>query len=57
MIEDLREVKLEIESDTTETPEQFWLRMFPLLKDNMFALCALDIAYNDLYARKLGKKL
>jgi L-alanine-DL-glutamate epimerase-like enolase superfamily enzyme len=23
----------------------------------MFALCALDMAYTDLYARKKGKKL
>ena len=23
----------------------------------MFALCALDLAYNDLYAKKKGKKL
>ena len=31
--------------------------MHTQLKDNMFALCALDIAYHDLYARKRGKKL
>lgn len=46
-----------IESITNETPEEFWNKAYPLLKEDMFALCALDIAYNDLYARKKGKKL
>jgi L-alanine-DL-glutamate epimerase-like enolase superfamily enzyme len=27
------------------------------LKNDMFSLCALDMAYNDLYAKKKGKKL
>lgn len=57
MMNDLISIKNEIESATVDTPEQFWLKMFPLLKNDMFALCALDIAYNDLYARKIGKKL
>ena len=46
-----------IESVTNETPEEFWYKAHPFLKDDMFALCALDIAYNDLYARKKGQKL
>ncbi len=46
-----------IESVTDETPEEFWSKAHQLLKDDLFALCALDIAYNDLYARKQGKKL
>jgi L-alanine-DL-glutamate epimerase-like enolase superfamily enzyme len=46
-----------IESITNETPEEFWHKAHQLLKHDMFALCALDIAYNDLYARKKGKKL
>lgn len=46
-----------IESVTTETPEKFWQKSYQFLKDDMFALCALDMAYNDLYARKKGKKL
>jgi len=40
-----------------ETPENFWKALFPLFKENMFALCALDIAYNDLYAKRNGEKL
>ncbi|MBF2709006.1 dipeptide epimerase [Flavobacterium soyangense] len=46
-----------IESVTNETPEEFWLKAHKLLENDMFALCALDIAYNDLYACKKGKKL
>lgn len=57
MINDLSNVRDKIELDLEESPEVYWDRIFPLLKGNMFALCALDIAYNDLYARKKGKKL
>lgn len=46
-----------IETVTDETPEEFWYKAHQLLKDDLFALCALDIAYNDLYARKKRKKL
>ena len=46
-----------IESVTDETPEEFWLKAQHFLQNDMFALCALDLAYNDLYARKQGKKL
>ncbi len=46
-----------IESVTNETPEEFWKKARQLLKNDMFSLCALDIAYNDLYARKKEKKL
>ena len=57
MIADLEKIRHIIESSGTETPEGFWAKMHPYLKDNLFALCALDNAYNDLYARKKEKKL
>jgi L-alanine-DL-glutamate epimerase-like enolase superfamily enzyme len=57
MIQDLKKIRSLIESSDTETPEVFWAKIYPYLKDDMFALCALDMAYNDLYARKKGKKL
>ena len=57
MIADLEKIRPIIETSGTETPEIFWSKMYPYLKDNLFALCALDNAYNDLYARKKGKKL
>lgn len=57
MCADLERVRPFIESITNETPEKVWSGMYPFLSSNMFALCALDLAYNDLYARKKGKKL
>ena len=57
MIHELSNVRDQIEMDLGESPELYWDRIYPFLKNNMFALCALDIAYNDLYARKKGKKL
>ncbi len=54
---DLENLQAIIEGSTTETPEEFWAKMYPHLNQNMFALCALDLAYNDLYGRKKGKKL
>lgn len=46
-----------IENYTLDKPEAFWQDMFPLLQDNMFALCALDLAAWDLYAKRQNKKL
>jgi L-alanine-DL-glutamate epimerase-like enolase superfamily enzyme len=46
-----------IEAYRLESPEAFWEAMYPLLADNMFALCALDLAAHDLHAKILGKKL
>jgi L-alanine-DL-glutamate epimerase-like enolase superfamily enzyme len=46
-----------IVSLSNEKPSDFWEKLQPLFKENMFALCALDIAFNDLYARKQNKKL
>jgi len=57
MIDDLEALKPIIELTSDKTPEVFWDKIYPHLKNNMFALCALDLAYNDLYARKKSKKL
>ena len=46
-----------IESLSDVTPDKFWKNLQPIFKNNMFALCALDMAFNDLYARKQRKKL
>ncbi|RPD42220.1 dipeptide epimerase [Chitinophaga barathri] len=46
-----------IEAYHLDTPEAFWEAMYPRLADNMFALCALDLAAHDLYAKQQGKKL
>jgi len=57
MMMDITDCQSEIESTENETPIEFWKKLYPKLKNNMFALCALDLAYNDLFARKKGKKL
>ncbi|MCW2119891.1 dipeptide epimerase [Flavobacterium sp. 7A] len=57
MTADLETIRPQIESITNDTPGEFWSKMHVFLKDDLFALCALDMAYNDLYARKKGKKL
>lgn len=57
MIDDIKAVRPLIESMDQVKPEKFWQILYPNFKENMFALCALDMAYNDLYARKKGKKL
>lgn len=57
MIQDLEKIRTVIESAENETPADFWTKIHPYLKHDMFALCALDMAYNDLFARKKGKKL
>ncbi|WP_418263556.1 dipeptide epimerase [Flavobacterium faecale] len=57
MMADLEAIRFKIESTTDESPEDFWNKIYPFLKDDLFALCALDMAYHDLYARKKGKKL
>ncbi|WP_166919514.1 dipeptide epimerase [Flavobacterium poyangense] len=57
MIADLEKIRTLIERTENETPEAFWTKIYPHLKQDMFALCALDMAYTDLYARKKGKKL
>jgi L-alanine-DL-glutamate epimerase-like enolase superfamily enzyme len=57
MMEDLEKIRSVIETTAGESPEVFWTKIHSYLKNDMFALCALDMAYNDLYARKKGKKL
>ena len=53
-LEDSRSV---IEISSTQTPEEFWAYLYPHFSNNMFLLCALDVAYTDLYTKKKGVKL
>lgn len=57
MMNDLKQLEPLIASSAGMPPEEFWEKMVSQLPNNKFALCALDLAYNDLYARKEGKKL
>lgn len=54
---DLENVRAVIEAIDNYKPEIFWEKVYVYLKHNLFALCALDIAYHDLYARKKQLKL
>jgi L-alanine-DL-glutamate epimerase-like enolase superfamily enzyme len=54
---DLEKIRPLIEKYTDCKPPIFWNEMQMHLKDNLFALCALDVAYTDLYARKKKQKL
>jgi len=54
---DIEQIRNLVEDTNNETPDEFWNKISPFLKNNPFALCALDNAYHDLYARKKGKKL
>jgi L-alanine-DL-glutamate epimerase-like enolase superfamily enzyme len=38
-------------------PTEFWQKIEPFLRDDYFALCAIDIAYWDYHARKHGQTL
>jgi hypothetical protein len=39
MIDDLNKIRSIIESTTDVTPEVFWAKIHPILKEDMFALC------------------
>ncbi|MFC0184358.1 L-alanine-DL-glutamate epimerase [Pseudarcicella hirudinis] len=54
----LEAVRPLIEKYDLKNPEDFWQYISPYLQDDHpFALCALDIAANDLWGKKSGKKL
>ena len=57
IVSDLEKIRNLIEIDSDDTPEMYWKKMHRHLKDNLFALCAIDVAYTDLYARKKKLKL
>lgn len=55
MAASLERIRPQIEADRVEDPVAFWHRMAPLLRDDSFALCALDQAAHDLWGRRLGR--
>ncbi|SKB51581.1 L-alanine-DL-glutamate epimerase [Salegentibacter holothuriorum] len=60
-IEKMQADILKIEGLITENillePEDLWELTYPHLKDNPFALCALDIAMHDLHGKRNGQPL
>ncbi|GAB4022492.1 dipeptide epimerase [Spirosoma koreense] len=57
MVAALETVRTRIESYDLADPETFWEVMQPHLAQNPFALCALDQAAWDLWAKKQGQPL
>jgi len=53
----LESLRFEIEKELPGNPKSFWQKMQPLLIDFPFALCALDVAIHDWFARKAGMPL
>jgi hypothetical protein len=54
MIEDLNKIRDIIETSDDDTLKILEKNAF-LFKEDLFALCALDMAYTDLYAQKKEK--
>jgi len=52
MMNDLAAIRPLIEESKDLLPEELWAKAQPQLRNNHFALCALDIAMNDLWGRK-----
>lgn len=57
MIQTLENLREDIEGEIIDSPEAFWERMYPLLQNHPFELCALDVAAHDLFARNQGVPL
>lgn len=57
LTEDIERVEPILKEYDLQEPEQFWSDLHTHLQHNMFALCALDMAGWDLYAKKQNKKL
>lgn len=55
--EDLESVRPILEDTLFSTPEDLWEQLKPSLKNNLFALCAIDLAAWDIYAKMQKKKL
>jgi len=53
----LVKVKPVVELHSAMHPSELWLQLSAAIPEDYFALCAVDIAYWDYYARKNGKTL
>lgn len=53
----LENIRQQIETAELNSPEAFWAQVQPHLQDNPFALCALDMAANDLFGKLNGQPL
>lgn len=52
MIADIQKTENIIRDNIHLTPEEIWQLTFPILKENPFAQCALDMALHDLHGKR-----
>jgi L-Ala-D/L-Glu epimerase len=57
MVQILEKNRAQIEKYNLQNPADFWTFSNQFLHTNPFAQCALDVAVNDLWAKKRGQKL
>lgn len=57
LVEAIESVKSIVENSNGIEPENLWYLLEPKLRNNYFALCALDCAYWDYYARSNQRTL
>jgi L-alanine-DL-glutamate epimerase-like enolase superfamily enzyme len=57
LIDSIESVKTIVQKSNGLHPEEMWHQMEPFLKDNYFALCAIDCAYWDFYAKSNRRTL
>jgi len=55
--ESLTKIQRIVDFNSGLHPQDLWQQIAPVLKDDYFALCAVDMAYWDFYARKNKKTL
>lgn len=57
LTQSLSKVKALIDFKADVHPSEVWQQIAPLLEDDYFALCAVDMAYWDFYAKKNARNL
>lgn len=57
MMKALQKVEQIVENHIEEPPEIIWEKIYPELKTETFALCALDMALHDLYGKRKQQPL
>lgn len=57
LTESFIKIKPQVEAASGLHPDELWKNIEPILKNDYFALCAVDIAYWDFYARKSNRTL
>lgn len=57
MQSDIKDLEPLLKDHINKTPEEIWTLTWPILKDNPFAQCALDMALHDLHGKRKGLPL